>query len=115
MNQALGAELSRLAARAGYVGHGSVTRLHAELAQAHGVMVTRQAVAYWLSGERVPELGALVGLLDCLSVVGEERRRVVEIGHPATSRIDSPVDAWNRLTEDDIDTIVDPTTTPGGA
>jgi hypothetical protein len=114
MNPELGAELTRLAARAGYAGRGSTSRLHHVLTESHGVSVTRQSVAYWLSGDRIPEIGSLVGLLDCLSVVGDERRRVVELAHPATRRIDSP-NTRNRLEEDDIETIVDPPTPPGAA
>jgi hypothetical protein len=112
VNPELGAELTRLAARAGYSGPGAVSRLHIVLTACHGVNVTAQAVRYWLGGERVPELGSLVGLLDCLSVVGDERRKVVQLAHPATSRIDSPV-SLNRIEEDDIPTVVDPTTPPG--
>jgi hypothetical protein len=85
----LGARLTAAAARAGYGPPDGISRLHDEIVRHHGVTVTRQALAYWLAGERVPRLESLVGLLDALGIYGSERRALVELAHPSVRRIDS--------------------------
>lgn len=86
----LGARLTAAAARAGYSGTEAIGRLHHEISTHHGVSVTRQALVYWLNGERVPRLESLVGLLDALGIYGSERRALIELAHPSVRRIDSP-------------------------